>query len=99
MTRAFSSAWKWLLTTERRDNKPYKRYRWSAAAHLYLFLRSHAAGGTFPCNNAKRGQISASKLIAFRILAVGGSATYIVLYLCYLAIPQNYMGRFPSRRR
>lgn len=40
-------------------------------------------------------RMSASKLIALCVLAVDGSATYVVLYLCYLAILRNYVGALP----
>ena len=40
-------------------------------------------------------RLSASKLIALEVLLVDGSATYIVLYLCWLAITQAYEGALP----
>ena len=39
--------------------------------------------------------LSASKLIALAVLLVDGSATYIVLYLCWLAIVRDYAGALP----
>ena len=38
---------------------------------------------------------SASKLIAFGVLFVDGSSTYIVLYLCYLSIKLQFSGSLP----
>ena len=46
------------------------------------------AGGT-------KRRLSASKLIALAVLLVDGSATYIVLYLCWLAIVRDYAGALP----
>lgn len=43
----------------------------------------------------KKCCLSASKLIALAVLLVDGSATYIVLYLCWLAIVRNYAGALP----
>lgn len=40
-------------------------------------------------------QWTASKLIAFGLLAVDASATYIVLYLCWLSIRCQYTGSLP----
>ena len=42
-----------------------------------------------------RPRWSASKLIAFGVLFVDGSATYIVLYLCYLSIRLQFSGSLP----
>lgn len=42
-----------------------------------------------------RSSRSASKLIAFGVLFVDGSATYIVLYLCYLSIKLQFSGSLP----
>ena len=42
-----------------------------------------------------RRKMTASKLIALAVLTVDGSATYIVLYLCYLAIVRDYAGALP----
>lgn len=42
-----------------------------------------------------RQRLSASKLIALLVLLVDGSATYTVLYLCYLAILRDYAGALP----
>lgn len=42
-----------------------------------------------------RPRWSASKLIAFGVLFVDGSATYIVLYLCYLSIKLQFSGSLP----
>lgn len=36
-----------------------------------------------------------SKLIALGVLAVDGSCTYIVLYLCWLSIKMQYTGSLP----
>lgn len=47
-----------------------------------------------PGKTGKR-RLSASKLIALGVLLVDGSATYIVLYLCYLAILRDYAGALP----
>ena len=44
---------------------------------------------------AGKRRLSASKLIALAILLVDGSATYIVLYLCWLAIVRDYAGALP----
>ena len=44
---------------------------------------------------AGKRRLSASKLIALAVLTVDGSATYIVLYLCYLAIVRDYAGALP----
>lgn len=44
---------------------------------------------------AGKRRMSASKLIALAVLLVDGSATYIVLYLCWLAITQHYDGALP----
>ena len=44
---------------------------------------------------AGKRRLSASKLIALAVLLVDGSATYIVLYLCYLAIVRDYAGALP----
>lgn len=38
---------------------------------------------------------SASKLIAFGVLFVDASCTYIVLYLCYLSIKLQFSGSLP----
>lgn len=43
----------------------------------------------------KSGWISASKLIALGVLLVDGSATYIVLYLCWLSIKLQFSGSLP----
>ena len=45
--------------------------------------------------NAGKRRLSASKLIALAVLLVDGSATYIVLYLCWLAIVRDYAGALP----
>ena len=47
-----------------------------------------------PQKSGKR-RLSASKLIALAVLLVDGSATYIVLYLCWLAIVRDYAGALP----
>ena len=44
---------------------------------------------------AGKRRLSASKIIALLVLLVDGSATYIVLYLCWLAITQHYDGALP----
>ena len=44
---------------------------------------------------AGKRRLSASKLIALAVLLVDGSATYIVLYLCSLAIVRDYAGALP----
>ena len=44
---------------------------------------------------AGKRRLSASKLIALGVLLVDGSATYIVLYLCWLAIVRDYAGALP----
>ena len=44
---------------------------------------------------AGKRRMSASKLIALAVLLVDGSATYIVLYLCWLAIVRDYAGALP----
>ena len=44
---------------------------------------------------AGKRRLSASKLIALAVLLVDGSATYIVLYLCWLAIVRDYAGALP----
>jgi len=36
-----------------------------------------------------------SKLIACGVLAVDGSATYVVLWFCYLAIERQFTGSLP----
>ena len=63
-----------------------------------IFAESKAAGRR-PRRSGERGgpkaRMSASKLIALCVLAVDGSATYAVLYLCYLAILRNYTGALP----
>lgn len=63
-----------------------------------IFLESEAAYRKPRCR-AKKGsskvRLSASKLIALCVLAVDGSATYAVLYLCYLAILRDYSGALP----
>lgn len=43
----------------------------------------------------KKRRLSTSKLIALAVLLVDGSATYIVLYLCWLAIVRDYAGALP----
>ena len=43
----------------------------------------------------RRKRWTTSKFIAVGILLVDGSATYIVLYLCYLAIVRDYAGALP----
>ena len=43
----------------------------------------------------KKRRLAASKLIALAVLLVDGSATYIVLYLCWLAIVRDYAGALP----
>ena len=43
----------------------------------------------------KPKQITASHLIAFGVLLVDGSSTYIVLYLCRLAILCSFAGALP----
>lgn len=48
-----------------------------------------------PQKAGKRRRMSASKVIALLVLLVDGSATYIVLYLCWLAITQHYDGALP----
>ena len=42
-----------------------------------------------------RRKMTASKLIALAVLTVDGSATYVVLYLCHLAIVRDYAGALP----
>ena len=42
-----------------------------------------------------RSSRSASKLIAFGVLFVDASCTYIVLYLCYLSIRLQFSGSLP----
>ena len=42
-----------------------------------------------------RPRLSASKLIALAVLAVDGTATYAVLYLCDLAIRCRFDGALP----
>lgn len=54
-----------------------------------------AKGAPRQPGNAGKRRLSASKLIALGVLLVDGSATYIVLYLCYLAICRNYAGALP----
>ena len=44
---------------------------------------------------AWKRRFSVSKLIALGVLLVDGSATYIVLYLCYMAILRDYAGALP----
>ena len=44
---------------------------------------------------AGKRRLSASKLIALAVLLVDGSATYIVLYLCWLSIVRDYAGALP----
>ena len=44
---------------------------------------------------AGKRRLSASKLIALAVLLVDGSAIYIVLYLCWLAIVRDYAGALP----
>lgn len=39
--------------------------------------------------------VTASKIIAIGVLVMDATATYIVLYLCYLAITRDYMGALP----
>lgn len=51
-------------------------------------LSQRPAGG-------KKRRLSASKLIALAVLLVDGSATYSVLYLCWLAIVRDYSGALP----
>ena len=43
----------------------------------------------------KKRRLSASKLIAMAVLLVDGSATYIVLYLCWLSIKLQFSGSLP----
>ena len=43
----------------------------------------------------KRKTVTASKLIALGVLLIDGSSTYIVLYLCRLAIITRYEGALP----
>ena len=43
----------------------------------------------------RRRRLSASHLIALGVLLVDGSATYIVLYLCRLAIMLQFQGALP----
>lgn len=43
----------------------------------------------------KRKPVTASKLIALGVLLVDGSATYIVLYLCWLSIKLQFSGSLP----
>lgn len=45
--------------------------------------------------SGSKARMSASKLIALCVLAVDGSATFTVLYLCYLAILRDYSGALP----
>ena len=45
--------------------------------------------------SGSKARMSASKLIALCVLAVDGSATFTVLYLCYLAILRDYAGALP----
>ena len=48
------------------------------------------------CWKQKGGKaVSASKLIALGVLLVDGSATYIVLYLCWLSIRLQFSGSLP----
>ncbi|MEG1593898.1 MAG: hypothetical protein RR350_05760 [Oscillibacter sp.] len=42
-----------------------------------------------------RRQWTTSKLIALAALAVDASATYMVLYFCYLSILRNFTGTLP----
>lgn len=49
-------------------------------------------------DEAKTGgkkSVTASKIIAIGVLVMDATATYIVLYLCYLAITRDYMGALP----
>lgn len=43
----------------------------------------------------RRRRGSTSKLIALAALAVDASATYMVLYFCYLSILRNFTGALP----
>lgn len=43
----------------------------------------------------KKRRLTASKLIAMGVLLVDGSATYIVLYLCWLSIKLQFSGSLP----
>ena len=43
----------------------------------------------------EKKRLTASKLIALGILAVDASATYIVLYLCWLSIKLQFSGSLP----
>ena len=43
----------------------------------------------------QRKPLTASKLIALGVLLVDGSATYIVLYLCWLSIKLQFGGSLP----
>ena len=43
----------------------------------------------------EKKRLSASKLIAFGVLAVDASCTYIVLYLCCLSIKLQFGGSLP----
>lgn len=54
----------------------------------------HQKSARRPRKPPKR-RLSASKLIALWVLLVDGSATYIVLYLCWLAIVRDYAGALP----
>ena len=61
----------------------------STTGHLEAQTPSQRPAG------GKKRRLSASKLIALAVLLVDGSATYIVLYLCYLAIVRDYAGALP----
>lgn len=73
-------------------------------APLAAFLAGRALGRT-PAGKRQeaaelghrrgKSKLSASKLIALGVLAVDGTCTYIVLYLCYLSIKLQYGGSLP----
>ena len=45
--------------------------------------------------NGGKKSVTASKIIAIGVLVMDATATYIVLYLCYLAITRDYTGALP----
>ena len=47
------------------------------------------------CINSEPKKPATSKLIALGVLAVDASATYIVLYLCWLSIKLQFTGSLP----
>lgn len=57
--------------------------------------RREQISGRGEAKTGGKKSVTASKIIAIGVLVMDTTATYIVLYLCYLAITRDYMGALP----